>query len=77
MNWIYNIQFMYCVGFIMVDLNKAFEEGISNLECDEKMGKFLEKVLKYELSLSDDKNSTQSAISEQYRKWIENSSEGD
>lgn len=61
----------------MVDLNKAFDEGISNLECDEKMAAFLEKVLKYELSLSDDKNTTQSAISEQYRKWIENFSEGD
>ena len=61
----------------MVDLNKSFEEGISNLECDKSMADFLEKVLKYELSLSDDKSSTQTAISEQYRKWIENFSEGD
>ena len=61
----------------MVDLNKAFDEGISNLECDKKMVDFLEKVLKYELSLTEDKNSTQTSISEQYQKWIENFSEGD
>lgn len=61
----------------MGDLNKAFEEGIANLECDKKMDVFLKKVLKYESSLSEDKSSTQTTISEKYRKWIENFSEGD
>ena len=61
----------------MVELNKAFSEVISNLECDEKMENFLNKVLKYELELSDEKISTRTEISEQYRKWIENFSDGD
>lgn len=56
----------------MVDLNKAIIDGISDIDCDENVAKFLEKILKYELQLSDDKNSTKTKISQQYREWIEN-----
>ena len=61
----------------MVDLNDAFLDGISNLDCDETMEIFLKKILNYELELNNDKSSTQTTISEQYRSWIENSSEGE
>lgn len=61
----------------MVDLNNSFVEGISDLDCDENMAKFLKKILNYELSLNKDKNNTQSTILENYRSVIENFSEGD
>ena len=61
----------------MVELNKAFEEGISDLDCDKSMSKFLNKILKYELSLDENKNKTQNDILNDYRSWIENFSEGD
>lgn len=68
---------MYGVGLKMVELNKAFLEGISDLDCDENMGKFLKKILDYELILSDDKSYTQTDISEKYRALIENFSDGE
>ena len=61
----------------MVDLNNAFIDGISDLDCDENMEKFLKKILNYELILYEDKNNTQTTISEQYRSLIENFSEGE
>ncbi len=61
----------------MVDLNKAFEKGISDLDCNKKMDDFLIKILKYELNLSENKNTTQSTISEKYREFIENVAEGE
>ena len=61
----------------MVELNKSFEEGISDLDCNEQMSKFLIKILNYELNLNENKNKTQSDVLEQYRKWVEYSSEGD
>lgn len=61
----------------MVDLNKDFINGISDLECDESMDKFLKKILNYELELYKEKNNTQTAISEQYRILIENFSDGE
>lgn len=59
----------------MVELNKAFLEGISDLDCNENMRKFLKKILDYELVLNDDKSYTQATISEQYRTLIENFSD--
>lgn len=59
----------------MVDLNKAFEKGIKDLDCDKKMDDFLEKILKYELQLSENKNTTQTVVSEKYRKMVENVAE--
>lgn len=60
-----------------MDLNKAFLEGIDDLDCDEQMSKFLKKILKYEFDLNKNRNQTQTDISEQYRNWIENFSDGD
>lgn len=59
----------------MVDLNNDFIEGISSLDCDENMDKFLKKILDYELQLYKEKNNTQSKISEKYRSLIETFSE--
>lgn len=59
----------------MVDLNKDFIDGISDLECSGNMDKFLKKILNYELELYKEKNNTQSTISEEYRILIENFSE--
>ncbi len=79
MKWIYNRFFYFfskCGGY-HVDLNKAFLEGIDDLDCDEQMSKFLKKILKYEFDLNKNRNQTQTDISEQYRNWIENFSDGD
>ena len=79
MKWIYNLFFYFfseCGGY-HVDLNNAFLEGIDELDCDEQINKFLKKILKYEFDLNKHRNQTQTDISEQYRNWIENFSEGD
>ena len=62
---------------MMVELNKAFLKGISDLDLDENMDKFLSKILQYELQLSDSKNRTQNEISEKYGELIENFAEGE
>ena len=59
----------------MTNLNKAFEKGISDLDCDKKMDNFLNKILNYEMKLSENKNSTKSAVSEKYRELIESVAE--
>lgn len=61
----------------MVKLNKAFETGISELDCDVTMKKFLNGILEYESNLSENKNATQSVVSEKYRHMIENVAEGE
>lgn len=61
----------------MVELNKIFLKGISDLNCDKQMNEFLKNVLKYEWTFNENKNRTQSDVLDQYRKFIENSSEGD